>query len=73
MTNLKKNNLTKQQQALIKSYYDKQIEYSTEPINREKAAKAIEAAYRLINSPKAKILFFDSPLKMNQITFTVGY
>lgn len=52
------------QEALIKSYFEKWINFSTKPIDRKKSKEAIKAAYRLISNLEPRILFFDSPLQM---------
>jgi hypothetical protein len=55
--------LTPQHEALIPTYREKwwRILFSTEPINRQKAAKAVEAAYAAMDLRSPTILFFDSP------------
>ena len=64
MEDEKKTDSVKQQEALVRSYYERWLNFSTEPINRKKAEEAVKAAYRLINIPEPNILFFDSPKAM---------
>ncbi len=54
--------LTPEQEALIPIYHDKwrKIALSTERIDRQKAADAVKAAYKLIGDEEPKIIFFDS-------------
>lgn len=51
--------LTPEQEALIPFYREKwcQIMYSTEPIDREKAADAVKEAYLTIDEKEPKIIF----------------
>ncbi|MGB3510222.1 MAG: DUF6745 domain-containing protein [Microcoleaceae cyanobacterium] len=55
--------LTAEQEALISVYREKwhSLAYSTEPINREKAAGAIKAAYASVGAFQPQIMFADSP------------
>ncbi len=55
--------LTPFQEALIPIYCEKWIAYtlSTEPINRQEAAVAVKAAYKIIGEEEPEIVFFDSP------------
>jgi hypothetical protein len=55
--------LTPEQEALIPVYREKwkAIALFTKPIDCQKAAEAIKAAYALIGEKEPKILFFDSP------------
>ncbi|PSM46549.1 hypothetical protein C7Y66_24515 [Chroococcidiopsis sp. CCALA 051] len=56
--------LTPEQEALILVYQEKwkEIAFSTERIDRQKAAEAVKAIYNIEQSPKEpEILFFDSP------------
>ncbi len=55
--------LTSEQESLISVYQEKwrAIALSTEPIDRQKAAEAIESVYTAIGERKPKILFSDSP------------
>jgi len=55
--------LTPEQEALIPVYRKKwrQIALSTQPLNRQKAREAIEAAYALIGEAEPEIIFYDSP------------
>ncbi|MBD1890873.1 DUF6745 domain-containing protein [Coleofasciculus sp. FACHB-SPT9] len=63
MSQEKIEKLTPEQEALIPVYREKwrDIAYSTEPIDREKAAKAVKAVYILIELSEPEILFYDSP------------
>ncbi|MEP0793021.1 hypothetical protein NDI44_00495 [Trichocoleus sp. DQ-A3] len=63
MSQEKIEKLTPEQEALIPVYREKwrDIAYSTEPIDREKAAKAVKAVYILIELSEQEILFYDSP------------
>ncbi|WP_199295039.1 MULTISPECIES: hypothetical protein [unclassified Trichocoleus] len=63
MSQEKIEKLTPEQEALIPIYRDKwrNIAYSTEPIDREKAAEAVKEAYNLIALSEPKIIFCDSP------------
>ncbi|MBD2006834.1 MULTISPECIES: DUF6745 domain-containing protein [Cyanophyceae] len=63
MSQKKIEKLTPEQEALIPLYRDKwrNIAYSTEPIDREKAAEAVKEAYNLIALSEPKIIFCDSP------------
>ena len=55
--------LTPEQEALIPVYREKwrQIALSTKPIDRQKAAEAVKAAYKLIGESEPEIIYFDSP------------
>lgn len=55
--------LTPEQEALISVYDEKwrQIMYSTEPIDREKAAEAVKEAYLAIDEKEPEIRFWGSP------------
>ncbi|MGD1806599.1 DUF6745 domain-containing protein [Dapis sp. BLCC M126] len=55
--------LTPKQKALIPVYREKwqKIALSTQPINRQKAAEAIQRAYALMSDPNPEIVFSDSP------------
>ncbi|MHC0061919.1 hypothetical protein ACWATR_03205 [Nostoc sp. UIC 10890] len=55
--------LTPEQEALIPVYRDKwrAIAFSTERIDREKAAKSVKAGYIAIRKQKPEIIFCDSP------------
>ncbi|MEH1944632.1 MAG: DUF6745 domain-containing protein [Nostoc sp.] len=55
--------LTPEQEALIPVYREKwrAIAFSTERIERDKAAESIKAAYAIINEPEPTIIFCDSP------------
>lgn len=57
------NQLTPEQKALIPVYQEKwrQIAFSIERIDRDKATEAIKAAYHLIDEDEPEIIFFDSP------------
>jgi hypothetical protein len=54
--------LTSEQQALIPVYKEKwrKIARSTQRIDREKAEKAVKAAFELIGEAEPKVFFFDS-------------
>ncbi len=54
--------LTSEQQALIPVYKEKwrKIACSTQRIDREKAEKAVKAAFELIGEAEPKVFFFDS-------------
>ena len=56
--------LTPEQEALIPSYRDrwKAVALSTQPLDKQKAAIAIESAYELIEFPKPHLFFFPSPI-----------
>jgi hypothetical protein len=65
--------LTPEQEALIPTYRKKwcKIALSTEPIDRQKTAEAINAVYTLIGQNKQpEILFFDSPLAALSLVFS---
>lgn len=55
--------LTPEQEALIPVYLEKWrgIALFTEPIDHQKAAEAVKAAYRLIGKEEPKVIFHDSP------------
>ncbi|WP_242048276.1 MULTISPECIES: DUF6745 domain-containing protein [Nostocaceae] len=55
--------LTPEQEALIPVYREKwrQIALSTERIDREKAADAVNAVYKILGCDEPQIVFFDSP------------
>lgn len=55
--------LTPEQEALIPVYREKwkKLAFSTAPIDREKAAEAIKAAYVFIGKDEPEIVFEDSP------------
>jgi len=55
--------VTPEQEALIPVYREKwrAIALSTEPIDRQKAAEAVTAAYALLGKKPPLILFCDSP------------
>jgi len=57
--------ITPEQEALIPVYREKwrNIALSTVPIDREKAADAVQAAYAVIGLEKPEIIFYDSPLR----------
>ncbi|MGD1700554.1 DUF6745 domain-containing protein [Dapis sp. BLCC M229] len=57
------NKLTPEQKALIPVYWEKwqKIAFSTQPINRQKAAEGIQLAYSLMGDPNPEIVFSDSP------------
>lgn len=61
LTNFEK--LTPEQEALIPVYREKwrQIAVSTQRLDRQKACKAIKAAYALIGEAEPEIIFYDSP------------
>ena len=63
MSETKIDKLTPEQEALIPVYQEKwrRIALSTEPIDREKAAKAVNFAYTAIGIKEPEIIFFDSP------------
>lgn len=76
------NHLTPAQEALIPIYREKwrAIALSTERIHRQKAIKAVEAAYTALNLKEPKILFSESPdnalgivLKTQNFTPTLLY
>ncbi|WP_199338650.1 MULTISPECIES: hypothetical protein [Nostoc] len=56
--------LTEEQEAMIAIYRDKwrRIAISTEPINHEKVAAVIKAAYAVSNYPEPEILFYSNPM-----------
>ncbi|BAZ51806.1 hypothetical protein NIES4103_44640 [Nostoc sp. NIES-4103] len=56
--------LTEEQEAMIAIYRDKwrKIAISTEPINHEKVAAVIKAAYAVSDYSEPKILFYSNPL-----------
>jgi 16S rRNA G966 N2-methylase RsmD len=56
-------NLTPEQEALIPVYREKwrAIAFSTERIDREKAAEVVKAAYTAIGKQQPEIIFCDSP------------
>ncbi len=61
--------LTPEQEALIPVYREKwkKIALSTERIDRNKAAEAVELLYYLICKEKPKISFYESPYEaLNQ-------
>ncbi|HEY9851993.1 MAG TPA: hypothetical protein V6D28_21140 [Leptolyngbyaceae cyanobacterium] len=66
--NFKIENLTSEQVVAIGAIRNKwrSIALSTERIDRQKAALAIEAVYREIGLPEPKIQFFDSPYAVLQ-------
>ena len=55
--------LTPEQKGLISVYREKwqKIALSTQPINRQKTAEAIQLAYSLMGDPNPEIVFSDSP------------
>ena len=55
--------LTPDQEALIPVYREKwrQIELSTQPIDRKKAASAVKAIYAALDKGEPEIVFCDSP------------
>ena len=55
--------LTPEQEALISTYQEKwrSLELKKGPIDRERAAAAVKAAYAAIGAEEPKILFYDSP------------
>lgn len=55
--------LTPEQEDLIRVYEDKwwEIMYSTEPIDREKAAEAVKEAYLAVDEKEPEVIFCDSP------------
>jgi hypothetical protein len=63
MSQTRLEKLTPEQEALIPVYREKwrQIAFATEPIDRQKATEAIEAAYASIGFKQPEILFCDSP------------
>ncbi|MBD2186304.1 hypothetical protein H6S82_29490 [Planktothrix sp. FACHB-1355] len=63
MSKSKITELTPEQEALIPVYVEKwrKIAIYTEPIDREKAAEAIDAAYAAIGLYKPRLMFYDSP------------
>ncbi|HEY9848001.1 MAG TPA: hypothetical protein V6D28_00975 [Leptolyngbyaceae cyanobacterium] len=63
MSQPKINSLTPEQEALIPVYRKKwkRIAFSTEPIDKEKAARTVTEAYSLIGKKKLNIIFVDSP------------
>jgi hypothetical protein len=65
--------LSDEQAAMISIYREKwrSIDVSTEPIDREKVAEVIKAAYLAINYPEPEILFYSNPLKAIQETIIV--
>ncbi|MEG4231477.1 hypothetical protein QUA40_05065 [Microcoleus sp. Pol11C3] len=64
--------LTPEQEALIPVYREKwrAIALSTEPIDRQKAAEAVTAAYALLGKKPPLILFCDSPYASFHPTFS---
>ena len=69
MSENKITKLTPEQQALIPFYREKRkkIALSTESIDKERAAEAVELLYYLICKEKPKILFYESPYQaLNQ-------
>ena len=62
MSQEKIEKLTPEQEALIPVYRDKwrKIAYSTEPIDKQKAAEAVRNAYAGIGEQVSEILFFVS-------------
>ncbi len=63
MSQNKITELTPEQEALIPVYVEKwkARSLSTERIDRQKAAKAIDAAYAAIGLSKPRLIFYDSP------------
>ncbi len=63
MSQPKINSLTPEQAALIVVYREKwmRIAFSTEPIDKQKAARTVTEAYSLIGKKKPNIIFVDSP------------
>ena len=63
LSQLKKNGITPEQEALIPVYRDrwKEIVLSTEPVDPPKASQAILSAYATFGKPAPKILFCPSP------------
>ncbi len=79
--NKKIKDLTSEQEALLPFYREKwmKMALSTEPIDREKAASAVKAAYASIDLPEPEIFFYSSPyaglsncLKRNWLTEVVN-
>lgn len=68
MSQEKIEKLTPEQEALIPVYLEKwrKIAFSTEPIDKEKAAEAVKEAYTLIGRKEPKILFCKSPYAANR-------
>jgi len=64
--------VTPEQEALIPVYREKwrAIALSTEPIDRQKAAEAVTAAYALLGKKPPLILFCDSPYASFHPTFS---
>lgn len=63
MTRVIIDRLTSEQKKLIHSYGDKwrQIAFSTEPIDRQKATEVLKAAYRITALEAPEIIFCESP------------
>ena len=59
--------LTPEQEAAISEYHSKYFAYgcSTEPVDKKKAVKAINAAYKTIGKDPVPIVFVASPLSAN--------
>ncbi|MBW4582763.1 MAG: hypothetical protein KME42_24615 [Tildeniella nuda ZEHNDER 1965/U140] len=74
MTQPEITQLTPEQEALIPVYREKwrKIALSTELIDREKAARAVEAAYKFINRPKPKIIFSESPFTAFRVAISIA-
>lgn len=63
MTRIIIDRLTSEQKKLIHSYGEKwrQIAFSTEPIDRQKATEFLKAAYRITALKAPEIFFYESP------------
>lgn len=71
MSQTKIEELTPEQEALILFYWKKwrANALSTEPIDRQKASEAVEAAYTAIGFQEPSILFCDSPYVAVNLNF----